>query len=171
MSIRLTARFRNTYHLDSFGALTQVVSALFFWSVIMDIANLKPVERTIEIVHPATGEPIGIRVGLVSLDDDRLRKVRRAITDERMRLEQRGKSFKSEDIEENARKLLYTAVIKWEWYSVSGKKEDTCNFNGEVPELTQKNFYAVIDALPWLATQLNEAIGETKGFFDKSPSS
>lgn len=143
----------------------------------MDISGLKPGERTIEILHPATGAAIGIRVTIVSLDDDRLRQIKREITDNRMRLEQRGKPVKSEELEANTQRLLFAATKGWEWYNPTGKKGDAgfdeaeaATFNGEVPAYNQKNFIAVITVLPWFANQLSEAIGETQAFFDNSKS-
>lgn len=128
----------------------------------MDIANLKPSERTIEITDPTTGENLGIRINMVSIDDDRLKAIKRKITDERLRLSQRNKSFSAEQIESNANKILWAAVTGWEWYG-----EDV-NFNGEVPEFSQRNFIAVVEALPWFRDQLNEEIEDRAAFLGNS---
>lgn len=137
-----------------------------------DIANIKPVARTIEIRHPATGRPIGIRVSLVSIDDERLTKVKRAITDKRLHLEARGKTFKAEEIEENRIKINMTAMTGWEWYNPTGKQgdegydaEEQATFNGEVPDYKPSNVRAVLTELSWFGDQINEAIGETESFF------
>lgn len=124
----------------------------------MDIANLKPSERTIEITDPTTGENLGIRINMVSIDDDRLKAIKRKITDERLRLSQRNKSFSAEQIESNANKILWAAVTGWEWYG----KDVT--FLGEVPEFSQRNFIAVVEALPWFRDQLNEEIEDRAAF-------
>lgn len=124
----------------------------------MDIANLKPSERTIEITDPTTGENLGIRINMVSIDDDRLKAIKRKITDERLRLSQRNKSFTAEQVENNANRILWTAVTGWEWY---GKD---VNFLGEVPEFSQRNFYAVLETLPWFRDQLNEEIEDRAAF-------
>lgn len=132
----------------------------------MDIAVIKPTERTIEIEHPATGQPLGIRVSLVSLDDDRLKRTKRNITDESLKLQAKGKSFKVEELERNSKALLFGATTGWEWYSPTGDEKDQATFGGEVPEYNQKNFYAVVDALPWFGEQIREKLEDSKGFFD-----
>lgn len=141
----------------------------------MDISGVLPGERIVEIKHPGTAEPIGIRVTVCSIDDDRLRDLKRRITDERFKLEARGKTMKAEDIEANAQKLIFTASRGWEWYNPTGKEGDPGydpdampDFKGEVPDFNQRNFYAVITTLPWFSQQLHEAVGETKDFFGNS---
>ena len=132
----------------------------------MDLSTIKPSERTIEIEHPATGQPLGVRVTVVSLDDDRLKRTKRNITDESLKLQAKGKSFKVEELERNSKALLFGATTGWEWYSPTGDKKDAPTFEGSVPEYNQKNFYAVIDALPWFGEQIREALEDSKGFFD-----
>lgn len=146
----------------------------------MDISGIKPTTRTIEIKHPGTGDPIGIRVKLVSMDDDRLVKVKRAILDERLRLESRNKSFKADDIEANTHKLLFNATLGWEWYDqpevtneagdVTKEAVECPTFDGAVPEFNQRNFVRVVKELPWFAEQIQEELNERKDFFDNSKS-
>jgi hypothetical protein len=124
----------------------------------MDISALVPVERTIEIVHPVTKEELGITVSLLSLNDDRMRKIKRKIQDERIRLESKGKSFKSADIEENEIAMVFAAMIGWEW------KKDT-EFEGEKPAFNIANVKKVLTKLDWFKTQLMEAISEEEAFF------
>lgn len=132
----------------------------------MDLSQIKPSERTVEIEHPATGQPLGIRVTLVSLDDNRLKRIKRNITDESLKLQAKNKSFKVEELERNSKTLLFGATTGWDWYSPTGDEADIPKFNGEVPEYNQKNFFAVIDELPWFADQLREVLDDTKGFFE-----
>jgi hypothetical protein len=143
----------------------------------MDIAGLKPIERTIEINNPGTGSPLGIRVRVVSIEDERLKRVKRSITDERFQLERRNKSPKSEDIEANAIRLLWAACLGWEWYNPTGTDGDigfdagaAPDFHGEVPEFNERNFKRVCNDLPWFADQITTEIDETKAFFDNSKS-
>jgi hypothetical protein len=145
-----------------------------------DISTIKTTDRVIDILHPGTGDKLGIRVCVVSIDDDRLTKAKRAITDRRLHLEARAKNFKAEELEENKNNLLLAAIIGWEWYAQDEVKDDNGkvitearerpSFNGEVPEFNRRNVLAVISDLPWFATQINEAIGETDTFFSNSKS-
>ncbi len=140
-----------------------------------DLATIKTAERTFEILHPGSGDKLGVRCTIVHVDDERLMKVKRHITDRRLYLEARGKQFKSEEIEENKQNLLFAATTDWEWYNptgAEGDKEFDANampsFNGEIPDFTRKNFNNVITALPWFGDQINAEVGETKAFFDNS---
>ena len=131
-----------------------------------DLSEIQPVSRTIEILHPGNGRPIGVRVSLMSLDDERLSKIRRAITDKRLHLEARAKTFKAEEIEANRMAILTTAITGWEWYSPTGEKEDCAKFKGEVPDFNRTNVKEVLTDLSWFGDQINEALGETESFFE-----
>lgn len=138
----------------------------------MDLSQIKPSDRTIEIEHPANGQPIGLRVTLLSIEDDRLKRIKRQITDESLKLQSKGKAFKAEELERNTNMLMFTGTTGWEWYNPTGKEGDDgydpdamANFHGEQPEYNQKNFLAVTGELSWVAAQIQEAIGETKAFF------
>jgi hypothetical protein len=140
----------------------------------MDLKDLTPSERMVEILHPGTKEPIGVRVTLMHLDDDRMKKLRRAIQDEKHRLDQRGKYLKSEQIEANAHELCFTALTGWEWYNPTGSKGDkgfdpkaAATFNGEVPTFTKKNVFDIFDKLPWFRDQIGQAMGDDESFFGR----
>lgn len=131
-----------------------------------DIGNITSSDRTIEILHPGTKEPLGITVTIMHIDDPRMKKLKRRITDERLRLEQRGKVFKAEEIEENKNNLLFSAMTGWDWGKDADGEQNT--FRGEVPEFNRKNVVAVLDDKPWFADQVNEAVSDTEAFFTNS---
>lgn len=141
----------------------------------MELTDLKPTDRAIEIISPVTGQPLGIRVRVMSIEDDRLKRVKRQITDESLKLQARNKAFKAEELERNANMLMFAATLGWEWYNPTGKEGDKGYdpkqmpaFNGEQPEYNQKNFIAIATDLTWFSEQVQEAIGDIKGFFDLS---
>lgn len=125
----------------------------------MDISDLKPAERVVEILHPATGEELGVRISLLSLEDQKLKQLKRRLTDERIRLESKGKSFKAADLEENGNEILLASVTGWEWYS------QNITFHGQKPEFNRKNFLEVIGELPWFKAQIEVAISDEQAFF------
>jgi len=125
----------------------------------MDISAIRPSERTIEIKHPVSGENLGIRITLMSPDDDRLKPTTRAIQDKRIYLNARNKSFSAEEIEANNMKLFVASVTGWEWYS----KDVT--FEGKKPDFTPENVRKVLTTLPWFRAQLDDELSETKSFF------
>lgn len=138
----------------------------------MDIFAVKPGERQIEILSPATKQPIGIRVTLISISDDRLKKLKRALLDERLRLESKGKHFKAENIENNLHELTFTGMVAWEWYNPTGKKGDkgfdenaALTMNGEVPAFSKKNVLEMFEKLPWFLDQIGEEMSDEQAFF------
>lgn len=141
-----------------------------------ELSTIAPTERKIEILHPGTGERLGVRVGVMHIDDERLTKMKRKITDRRLYLEARGKTFKAEEIEENKNELLFAAMTGWDWYNPTGAEGDdgfdadaAPEFEGERdPDFNRKTVNAVLTKLPWFSDQVNEAIGDTKAFFTTS---
>jgi hypothetical protein len=132
----------------------------------MDIANIQPSERVIEIHHPADeNELMGIRVTLISITDPRMKKIKRKIQDAKLKLDAKGKSFKSEEIEENANEMLFSAMTGWDWYG----KDAT--FKGKKPEFNRASVFDVLTTVEWFADQLTEAITDEKSFFTASKTS
>lgn len=128
-----------------------------------DISEISYVEKTIEIVHPATKEPLGISVTVMSPDDPRLETIKTKIMDERLSLEAKGKNFKAEQINKNRDMVLFRAMTGWKW---SG---DT-TFKGDKPEFVQVNVLTVFNELPWFRKQIDEAFSELEGFFNDTKS-
>lgn len=127
----------------------------------MDLTEILPSERVVEILHPGTEEPIGVRVTLMSITDERLKKLKRKFQDERLRLEARGKNFKSDELEENRDELAFKAMTSWDWYG-------DATFNGKKPEFNQANVLAVLQKLVWFRDQIEAEIGDEKSFFSPS---
>jgi len=136
-----------------------------------DLSLIKSTDRVIEVMHPGTGEPIGIRVTLVSVEDETLSKVKRNITNRSLELRQRGKHFKADELEDNKQTVLWSAMKGWEWYNPTGKSGDESfdadampNVGGEVPEFNQRNVKSML-GLTWFSNQIEEAVDDTKAFF------
>lgn len=124
----------------------------------MDLNSIKPAERIIEILHPATEEELGVSVSVISVLDNKTAALRRKIQNKRIELERRGKSFTASDIEENEMDLLLNCITGWEW-------KGNATFNNEKPEFNEKNVKSVLKELPWFKQQIMEAIGDEKSFF------
>lgn len=144
----------------------------------VDISSIKTQERTIEIMHPANSEQkLGIMISMVALSDPRMKRLKRKIHDEKLRLEAKGKHFKADDLENNANELLCNAMTGWRWYNPTGEKGDDgynedaqALFKGKVPEFNRMNVLAVLNepGMDWFANQLHDAINEEKDFFGNS---
>lgn len=141
----------------------------------MDLSTIKPGERMVEILHPATEEPLGIRVSLVHIHDESLKKLKRQFQDERYRLEARGKHFKAENVENNLNELNFTAMKGWEWYNPTGVKGDVgfdetkqANWRGnKSPEFSKKNVLEIFESLPWFRDQIASEMGDDEAFFPR----
>lgn len=138
----------------------------------MEFTKLKPSERQVEILSPGSKEPIGLRVTIMHISDDRLKKLKRQFADERYRLEQKGKVFKAENAENNENELVFTAMTSWEWYNPTGMKGDegyddskNPSFNGKQPQFTKAAVMEIFDALPWIRSQLASEMGDDEAFF------
>lgn len=124
-----------------------------------DIANIKPNEHKFEIMHPATDEPLGISVTIMSPDDPRMKPIKRKVTDFNLQKQKRGKTLKAVEIEDNEISLLFGTIIGWDWHG-----EDV-SFKGEKPEFNPKNVALVLKELPWFKKQVNDELDDEKGFF------
>lgn len=141
-----------------------------------DLSEIKSIERTLDIAHPGTGAPIGVKVSVVAITDERMKRLKTSIEDRRLKLGAKGKTFTSEEIDENRSRIAFTAMTGWTW-----EPEDTYEnvdgvmtltrtkptFHNEMPEFNQRLVFAVFSEYPWFRTQIEEEISETERFFTK----
>lgn len=128
----------------------------------MDLANIKPVEELmIEIQHPGSFKPLGIRVSIRSIDDEKMKGIKREIQNARIKLEQRGKAFTADQLDNNTNRLMFKAMTGWDWYG-----EDV-SFHGQKPAFNEDNVMRVFDELTWFLDQVADKVTETKDFFQK----
>lgn len=82
-----------------------------------NIAQLKPSEGILEILNPANEkDKLGIRISILSIDDERMKKIKRRISDARIAKEKKGKAFDQAERDHNTRVMLCAAMTGWEWY-------------------------------------------------------
>lgn len=128
-----------------------------------NIANIKPDTKTFEIKHPGTGEVMGVRVTLMSTDDERYQGMRRAIQNLVMKADASGRPMKADVLEAQKDQAIFAAMIGWEWHEdANGEKTD---FNGEIPEFNRKKVFEVFHAIPWFRDQINEELGNDASFY------
>ena len=125
----------------------------------MDISTLIPVERIIEIKHPVKDENLGIRVNIISLNDEKMKQIRRKFINKRIELEKKGKSFRADDIESNEIDLLVACIAGWDWDG------EDITFNGSKPDFNEANVRNVLNTFGWFKDQISEAVGDEKAFF------
>lgn len=124
----------------------------------MDILGIQPSTITVDIKHPATGAPIGLSVECVSLEDDRVKSVERAIKNRALR---GGRNtVTAEKIEDNTVELLTAAIVGWKW-----EAELTLG-DLKSPPLSKINVGKLL-AVGWVAKQIDTALGDEAAFFSK----
>ena len=124
----------------------------------IDISTITPKEREIEIMHPATGEPLGITVTVMSADDSRLKRHQRQLIDRRQERQRRNKFLSAQEMEFEMVKLIANAIVGWDF---------KVKYQGEIPAFsTRKAIEMLSDPnIPWFFEQINAEMGDTKAFF------
>lgn len=107
----------------------------------------------VKILHPKTGEELGIAIKVAGPDSDRQKKARNAINNERLRMS-RNKRLTAAELEADALKITAASIISW-----AGVIE-----NGVTLELTPENTTAILTRYPFIREQLDSAVGDRAGF-------
>lgn len=128
----------------------------------MDILAIQPSTISVDIKHPASGAPIGLKVECVSLEDDRVKQVERAIKNRALR---GGRNtVTAEKIDDNTVEILSAAVIGWEW------ADGLTLGDLKNPPLSKINVGKLL-AVAWIAKQVDQALGDEAAFFSSSSQS
>ena len=124
----------------------------------MDLTSLlQPMETEVEILHPVTNKPTGIKVTLLSRYHPDIKAMVRKIQDSRVAQARRNKPMDAAAIEEEMLEVLAASVKCW-----SGLERD-----GAAIPCTREN---VLDLLrnpgyQWLRKQIDDSMGNDALFF------
>jgi len=128
-----------------------------------DISSLDVVKAAndganVELVHPVSGEGLGIRVRVIGKDSDEFRRLIAAQSRRRVqRMAKQGRGVKApdqEEIEHENVDLLAASTLGWEGMVYEGK---------ELP-FTRENAVMVYSKYPWVREQVDVAIGDRSLF-------
>lgn len=115
----------------------------------------------VEIRHPVTNAPLGIKIHVLGRDSDTFKEHTREMINSRLRKEamaaKRGKDAELrtvEMIEQENMDLLVACTTNWSGVIVGGK---------ELP-FEEANVRQVYREYPWIYDQVNEAIGTLENF-------
>ena len=110
----------------------------------MEISGLVSPETLFEldVEHPATGKPVGIKVMLRSAGSEEAMKVVRRQTDGILARQQKRKVMTAEAIEENEIDQAVSYVASWDW------GENT--YQGETPKADAATVKRILQKEPWL---------------------
>lgn len=121
----------------------------------MDISTITAAERTVQIKHPATGEPIGLVITLRPSSDPAVLAASRKFLNERL---QRGSKITAEKLEVQKVAVITAAVSGWKW-------EGDAQYKGQQPEFTEATLRTILKDLPWVKAQIDEELGDDAAFF------
>lgn len=125
----------------------------------MDILSIQPHTITVDLKHPATGEDIGVKVELQSLESDEVKAVQRQMTNKA--LKSGRNNVTAEKIEGNSLTLLAAAIVSWEFSgdaNLGGDKKPACTAANKMKLLGNSA----------LAKQIDQALGDETAFFANS---
>ncbi len=120
-----------------------------------ELTNIVAAERRLEILHPATEEPVGLVLLLLPDTHEQVKAAARKSLNERM--SHRGK-VTAEQLEANRLSMLCASVGGWEW-------EGDLTFHGEKPAFQEKTLRQLLKELPWVGDQADAALSDRAAFF------
>ncbi|UXA66007.1 hypothetical protein [Xanthomonas prunicola] len=123
-----------------------------------ELTTIVAAERAIDIKHPATEAPVGLRITLLPDSHPKVRAASRKALDDR--LMGKGKLTASK-MEQGRTDMLVASVGGWEW-------KGDLTFHGSKPDLTDEALRKVLKELPWISDQLEVELGNRAEFF-RSP--
>lgn len=132
----------------------------------MDILAIKPNTITVEIKHPYTGKATGLSVECVSLESDEVKAVERQIKNAAIRSGRN--TMTAEKLEQNTVALLSAAIVGWTW-GVDADGVQSHLGGDEAPRLSAENKGKLL-SVPWIAKQIDAALGDDAAFFSTSES-
>lgn len=131
----------------------------------MDIlGSIAIVTSSLVITHPRTGDPIGLKLELQSMESPAMKAIQRQITDEAQRLRIRGKFIKADEIDNNSNELYITAIVDWEWSKGSDGQPLTLDGDPK-PPCNIVNKKTLIERVPGITSQIDDALGQQNRFF------
>lgn len=125
----------------------------------VDLMNIKPSAKDCVIVHPATGEPIGLTITVLPITDDKPQATIRKVNDRRFKLAARQKSFTSEEAEANGYDIISSAITGWTFTNPE------LMIGGVQPPFSSAGARKLLVDLPWILSQLDDFLGDTARFF------
>lgn len=116
----------------------------------MDLSTLVPVERTVDVLHPKTNQPTGLKLTLAHESDPRVMDATRKVFDE-------ARTTGGVD-PERGRKLTTAHVVGWAWTG-------DANFNGQTPAFSAEAL-AEVCKVPAVANAIFRAVNDDAGFYE-----
>ena len=118
----------------------------------LDTSSASERGASLDVLHPTTGEKLGIAITLAGADSPTYVQAQRAMVNRRIRA--RGKQVTAEQVEDDAVDLIASCVLGWSGVLVDGK----------ALECTKANAKELLARFPWIKEQCSEFMGERANF-------
>jgi len=114
----------------------------------MEISGLVSAEQLFEldVEHPATGKPIGIKIMVRSAGSDNAKEVVRKQTDGILAKQQKGKLVGADTVESNEIDQAVSYVHSWDW--------TTNTYGGKKPDSDPATIKAILAKEGWIYAQV-----------------
>lgn len=122
-------------------------------STFADLTKTQDDGVDVEILHPATAEPIGMVIRVAGPDSARQKKARTAVNNARLQMS-RNKRLTAAELEADGLKIVVASIISW-----SGVEE-----NGQTVELTTESATDILTRYPFILEQINAVVGDRVHF-------
>jgi len=126
----------------------------------MDILSIQPTTRTLDLLHPGTGEPIGLKLYFQSLNSEPVKQVERQLRNKALRAGRN--SVTAEKIAEGEREILAAALTGWEW------PEGISLGDLKNPPFNRTNAIKLFTGAQWIVEQLDTELKDESSFFTSS---
>lgn len=126
-----------------------------------DIANIKAEDRDVNLLHPKTGDELGLVFHLRSPYDDEVQKVQREWQNMRLHPKRRNKAITAEELDALQEKRIIAAVKGWTW------ADPELSLRGERPEYSAQVLKSWLrdDSLKWIRDFLVDETEDLASFF------
>lgn len=126
------------------------------------IANAFEDGVEIEITHPVSAKPLGLKVTVASYQSERVKAVQRRIANRSLKDNKRNpkKSATVEELEEASSDIIASAVISWAGFELKGKPLE-CNRENVLSVLANPDLWFIRD-------QIDKAADDVTSFMSAS---
>src|SRR5690349_4947876 len=124
----------------------------------MEISKIVNYEQTftLDVLHPISEKPLGIRMQIRSDGSPAAKEVLRAHTSRNIERGMKGKTRTGLDIEQENAELAAFYIASWDWGSNT--------YDGKVPELSMDNAIDILRKEDWLYQQVVKAARTIENF-------
>jgi hypothetical protein len=126
-----------------------------------DLSTIRAEDRSAHLLHPKTGDELGLVFELRSPYDDEVQKVQREWQNHRLHPKRRNKSITMEEMESFQDKRIVAAVKGWAW------EDAELTINGDQPEYSPQVLKGWLkdEKMKWLREFLVEETEDLASFF------